>query len=67
MFRTPGEYVRFRDQALKLAQPHDVFEGDVKALFQDAVSAGGITLLTLGLGFDVCNTLAKVLGLREII
>jgi serine/threonine-protein kinase len=66
MFRTSGEYVRFRDHALRLADPHDIFGADVKALFLDALSAGGITQLKLGMGFDVCNTLAKVLGLREI-
>ncbi|GAB3791334.1 serine/threonine-protein kinase [Nocardioides ungokensis] len=67
MFRTPGEYVRFREHAFKLAAPHYVYEGDVKDLFRDAVCADGITQLTLGSGFDVCNTLAKVLGLRDIV
>ncbi|MEU0265204.1 serine/threonine-protein kinase [Nocardioides sp. NPDC006303] len=67
MFRTPSEYQRFREHALGLATPHYVFEGDVMGLFRGAVYADGITQLTLTSEFDVCSTLAKILGLRDIL
>lgn len=66
MFRTQREYRSFRKWALGLADPGSMFEADVSDLFRNAVRAGGITQLTLDLGFDVRNTLAKVLGLRDI-
>jgi serine/threonine protein kinase len=66
LFRTLSEYQRFRAHALGLAEPQSLFEADVKDLFRNAACAGGITQLTLNLGFDVSNTLAKVLGLRDI-
>ena len=65
MFRTPDEYARFREHAFKLAEAESVFEADVRDLFRHAVGANGITQLTLGSAFDVCTTLAKVLGLRD--
>ena len=43
-----------------------LFEADVKDLFRNAAQAGGITQLSLSLDFNVSNTLAKVLGLRDI-
>lgn len=66
MFRTQSEYRRFHEHALGLADPGSMFEADVSDMFRNAVRAGGITQLTLDLGFDVRNTLAKVLGLRDI-
>lgn len=65
MFRHPAEYRRFRAHSLGLAKPQSLFETDVIDMLRDAVSAGNITQLTLSSGFDVCNTLAKVLGLRD--
>ena|GEM_PF-1341610 len=66
MFRTPSEYQRFRAYALGCAEPQSLFEADVEDLFRNAVRAGGITQLGLGLDFDVSNTLARILGLRDI-
>lgn len=43
-----------------------LFEADVMDLFRNELFAGGITQITLHSGFDVSNTLAKVLGLRDI-
>lgn len=62
-FRAPGEYRRFREHALRLAEPRSVLEGDVIDLFRDAVCADGVTQLTLSSAFDVSSTLAKVLRL----
>lgn len=64
-FQSPAEYRRFRKHSLSLPQPQSLFEADVKDLFQNAVSAGGITRLKLSSGFDVRSTLAKLLGLRD--
>ncbi|WP_353953561.1 serine/threonine-protein kinase [Knoellia sp. S7-12] len=65
LFRTPGEYRRFRQHSLSLARPRSLFEADVMDLFHGAVSAGGITQIQLNSGFDVRSTLAKILGLRD--
>lgn len=54
------------DHAHRLAEPQSLFEADVMGLFRDAVCAGGITQITPSLEFGVSNTLAKVLGLRDI-
>lgn len=66
MFRTPQEYQRFYQHSLARANPGSLFEADVKDMHGDARSAGGITQLRLNSGFDVGNTLAKVLGLRDL-
>ncbi|WP_246305253.1 serine/threonine-protein kinase [Nocardioides marinisabuli] len=66
MFRSPGEYQRFRKHCLARATPQSLFEADVKDILRDVTVAGGITRITLNSSFDVCNTLAKVLGLRDI-
>lgn len=65
MFRAADEYRRFREHVLKLAEPQSIFEADVEDLFRDAACADGITQLTLNSTFDVCSTLAKLLGLRD--
>lgn len=65
MFRTAGEYGRFREHALGLAEPQSLFGGDVASLFREQVCAGGIIELRLDLTFDVCHTVARVLGLRH--
>ncbi len=66
MFRTSEEYRRFYQHSLARANPGSLFEADVKDMHGDARSAGGITQLRLSSGFDVGNTLAKVLGLRDL-
>lgn len=62
MFRSPTDFKRFREHVVTLPEPQSVFEGDVHDLFRDAVSADGITRLTLSTAFDVSVTLAKILG-----
>ena len=50
----------------EVKRPDSDLEADVEDLFRNAARAGGITQLRLGLDFDVSNTLARVLGLRDI-
>lgn len=65
MFRTPSEYARFCAHARALGEAQSLFRDDVASLFREPMCAGGITELRLNLTFDVCNTLAKILGLRH--
>lgn len=64
-FQAPGEYQRFREHALNLAEPETIMQADVMDLFRDAVRADGITQLTLSSTFDVCVTLAKILDIQR--
>ena len=66
MFRAPEEYRRFHEHSMALAKPGSLFEADVKDILRDSRSAGGITQITLNSGFDVGNTLAKILRLRDL-
>lgn len=66
MFRSPDEYQRFRAFSLARATPQSLLEADINDILRDPSTAGGITSIRLSSDFDVCNTLAKVLGLREL-
>lgn len=65
-FRSRHEYERFRKQAVAVAAPDNVFEGDVLDLLRTEDDFDDLVALIWEPTFDIPNTLAKVLGLREI-
>lgn len=62
MFRSRATYRRFRDEALDLAEPGSVFEGDVLDLLRPEAEFDDLVALTWDRDFDVAITLGKVLG-----
>lgn len=65
-FNSAGEYEQFRKKALAVATQDYVFEGDVLDLLQTDAKYDDLVALTWEPTFDIPNTLAKILGLREI-
>lgn len=65
-FRSRDEYELFRKQALAVAAPDYVFEGDVLDLLRPEDEYDDLVALIWEPTFDIPNTLAKALGLREI-
>ena len=65
-FNSFGEYEQFRRKALEVATQDYIFEGDVLHLLQTDDVYDDLVALTWEPTFDIPNTLAKVLGLREI-
>lgn len=65
-FRSRDEYELFRKQALSVAASDYVFEGDVLDLLRPEDEYDDLVALIWEPTFDIPNTLAKVLGLREI-
>lgn len=65
-FDSPSEYRDFSKQALAAAAQDYVFEGDVLDLLRTDDKYDDIVAVTWGATFDIPNTLAKVLGLRDI-
>jgi serine/threonine protein kinase len=65
-FRSRDEYELFRKQALAVAAPDHVFEGDVLDLLRPEDEYDDLVALIWEPTFDIPNTVAKVLGLREI-
>ena len=65
-FRSPDEYEQFSKKALAIAAQDYVFEGDVLDLLRTDNKYDDLVALTWGSTFDIPNTLAKVLGLRDI-
>lgn len=66
MFRSRGAYHRFRKEALNLAEPGSVFEGDIFDLLRPEVELDDLVALTWNRHFDVNITLGKVLGTRAL-
>lgn len=64
-FESYTEYSRFRDYALELAKPFYIFEGDVLDIIKIEREYHGIVELKPLGSFDIENTLAKILGLRN--
>lgn len=65
-FDSRAEFARFRTAALELAARDYVFEGDVLHLLETYAEYDNLVALIWSTVFDIPNTLAKVLGLREI-
>ena len=65
-FRPGTEYDRFRAEALSIASSDYVFEGDVHHILRPLAQYEDIVALVWDAGFDIPNTLAKILGLRKV-
>jgi len=64
-FRSYSQFNKFRKFALQLSKPYYIFEGDVLDIVNHPNYANGIVEIKLGRVFDIRNTLAKILGLRN--
>lgn len=59
-------FSRFRQYALKVSRQYYFFEGDVLEMVDEYNNVSGIIEIKLSEIFDIQNTLAKILGLRDI-
>ncbi len=64
-FKTIDAFDNFKNYALELSRPHYVFEGDVEKVIQIRRKYHNIVELEPLNSFDITNTLAKILGLRN--
>lgn len=65
-FGSRAEYERFRSRALTAASRFDVFEADVMDLLHPTGSYDDLVTLEWDAEFRIRNTLAKLLGLRDV-
>ncbi|MBL1411095.1 serine/threonine-protein kinase [Sphingobacterium faecale] len=65
-FSTINQFERFSSYALSIAKPHYIFEGDVLDILEEPNYVGNMVELKLGKVFDIPNTLAQILGLKEV-
>lgn len=65
-FKTYRQYEKFRKYAIELSSPYYIFEGDVMHVLKYPNFIGDMVELKLGRIFDIPDTLAKIVGLREI-
>lgn len=65
-FRTYKQYEKFRKYALELSSPYYIFEGDVMHILEYPNFIGNMVELKLSIIFDIPNTIAKIVGLREM-
>lgn len=64
-FKTVAAFTAFKNYALELSQPYYVFEGDVQKVIRVKREYHNIVELEPLDSFDITNTLAKILGLRD--
>ena len=64
-FRSYKQFDNFRKYALQLSKPYDIFEGDVLDIVKYYDYANGIVEIKMSILFDIPDTLAKILGLRN--
>lgn len=64
-FKTIDAFDNFKNYALELAHPYYVFEGDVEKVIRIRRQYHNIVELEPLDSFDITNTLAKILGLRN--
>lgn len=64
-FKTVDAFNVFKNYALELSQPYYVFEGDVQKVIRVKREYHNIVELEPLDSFDITNTLAKILGLRN--
>ncbi|MDD2982098.1 MAG: serine/threonine-protein kinase [Crocinitomicaceae bacterium] len=65
-FKTYDQYEKFRKYALELSRPHYIFEGDVMDILKHPNFTGNMVELKLNRIFDIPDTIAKIIGQREI-
>ena len=64
-FKNIDSFEKFKKYALELSQPYYVFEGDVEKVIRVRRKYHNIVELEPLDSFDITNTLAKILGLRN--
>jgi len=64
-FKTKKKYDEFKKYALQLSKPYYIFEGDVLDIVRCNTYSNGIVELQLSKVFDIPDTLAKIVGLRN--
>ena len=64
-FKTTDAFNAFKNHALELSRPYFVFEGDVQKVVRVKREYHNIVELEPLDSFDITNTLAKILGLRN--
>jgi len=65
-FKTSGQFEKFRKFALDLSRPHYIFEGDVLHIIENPNFIGNMVELKLDRIFEIPDTIAKIVGCREI-
>lgn len=65
-FKTYNQFEKFRKFALDLSQPYYIFEGDVLNIIETPNFIGNMVELKLDRIFEIPNTIAKIVGYREI-
>lgn len=64
-FSSRDQYENFKQYSLELAKPYHIFEGDVLDLIRINREFGGVVELKPVKSFDINNTIAKIIGLRN--
>lgn len=66
-FRNNRQFQKFSKHALELSKPHYIFEGDVLETLANPSFIGGMVELKVERSFDIPHTLAKIIGLKDIV
>jgi len=64
-FRSFKQFDKFRKYALQLSKPYYIFEGDVLDIVNNYDYANGIVEIKMERIFDIPNTLARILHIRN--
>ena len=64
-FRTTDQYREFKRKALEISKPYYIFEGDVQDIIRIKQEYNGIVELQPLSSFDITDTIAKIIGLRN--
>lgn len=65
-FKTYSQFEKFRKYALELSRQYYIFEGDVMDIVNKPNFIGDMVELKLSIIFEIPDTLAKIVGQREI-
>lgn len=65
-FKTINQYENFREYAFDISSQDYIFEGDVIDIFNNSRFIGNMVEVKLSRIFDIPNTIAKIVGLRNI-
>ena len=61
-FNSYSKYLKFKKNALEIARPHYIFEGDVLDIFRNPNFIGNIVEIQVSRVFAIPHTLAKLVG-----
>ncbi|WP_313236477.1 serine/threonine-protein kinase [Sphingobacterium multivorum] len=65
-FKTTSQYEKFRNYVLELSKPHYIFEGDVLDILKNPMYLGSMVELRISSVFEITNTIAQIVGLKEV-